>query len=66
MIQKNPQLGAEFKLLIKDSPCFIGVAKGEDSLRAKVNEVIVAAHKAGDLERLSQKWLARSTGELPE
>ncbi len=66
LIQKNPQLGAEFKLLIKDSPCFIGVAKGEDTLRTKVNEVITAAYKAGDLEKLSQKWLARSTGELPE
>ncbi len=66
MAQKNPQLASEFKLLIKDSPCFIGVAKGEDALRMKVNEVITAAHKAGDLERLSQKWLSRSTGELPE
>ncbi len=66
MIQKNPQLGAEYKLLIKDSPCFVGVAKGEDSLRTKVNEIISAAHKNGDLEKLSMKWLSRSTGELPE
>ena len=66
MIQKNPQIGAEFKLLIKDSPCFIGVAKGEDALRLKVNEIIVAAYKSGELEKLSQKWLSRSTGELPE
>jgi len=66
MIQKNPQIGAEFKLLIKDSPCFIGVAKGEDALKAKVNEIIVSAYKSGELEKLSQKWLSRSTGELPE
>ncbi len=66
MIQKNPQTNAEFKLLIKDSPCFIGVAKGEDSLRVKVNEVITAAHKSGELEKLSQKWLSRSTGDLPD
>ena len=27
MMQKNPQLGAEYKLLLKDSPCFVGIAK---------------------------------------
>ncbi len=28
---KNPQVSTEFKLLLKDSPNYIGVAKGEDS-----------------------------------
>ena len=28
MMQKNPQLGAEYKLLLKDSPCFIGICQG--------------------------------------
>lgn len=63
--QKNPQLGSEYKLLIKDSPCFIGVAKGEDALRAKVNEIILAAKADGTLEKLSQKWLGRPAGDLP-
>lgn len=65
MMQRNPQLGAEYKLLIKDSPNFIGVAKGEDKLRAKVNEVIAAAKAAGELDALSKKWLGRPSGELP-
>lgn len=65
MAQKNPQLGAEFKLLIKDSPNFIGVAKGEDALRAKVNEIIVAAKADGTLDKMSQKWLGRPAGNLP-
>jgi polar amino acid transport system substrate-binding protein len=65
MMQKNPQLNAEFKLLIKDSPNFIGVAKGEDALRAKVNEIILAARKDGTIDKLSQKWLGRPAGELP-
>ncbi|MBN9408735.1 MAG: transporter substrate-binding domain-containing protein [Burkholderiales bacterium] len=65
MAQKNPQLGAEFKLLIKDSPNFIGVAKGEDALRAKVNEIILAARKDGTIDKMSQKWLGRPAGELP-
>jgi polar amino acid transport system substrate-binding protein len=65
MAQKNPQLGAEFKLLIKDSPNFIGIAKGEDALRKKVNEIIVAAKKDGTLDKMSQKWLGRPAGDLP-
>jgi polar amino acid transport system substrate-binding protein len=65
MMQKNPQLGAEYKLLIKDSPNFIGVAKGEDKLRLKVNEIIGAAKASGELDKLAQKWLGRPAGELP-
>ncbi|MGE4240751.1 MAG: transporter substrate-binding domain-containing protein [Ramlibacter sp.] len=66
MMQRNPQLGAEYKLLLKDSPNFIGVAKGEDKLRLKVNEIIVAGKKAGDIDKMAQKWLGRPAGTLPE
>ena len=66
MIQRNPQLGAEYKLLLKDSPNFIGVAKGEDALRQRVNAIIADAKKAGDLDKLAQKWLGRSAGQLPD
>ncbi|UGY00910.1 transporter substrate-binding domain-containing protein [Bradyrhizobium quebecense] len=66
MITKNPQLGAEYKFLLKDSPNFIGVGKSEDALRAKLNEIILAAKADGTLEALSRKWLGRSTGDLPE
>jgi polar amino acid transport system substrate-binding protein len=66
MMQRNPQLGAEYKLLLKDSPNFIGVAKGEDALRLKVNVIIADAKKSGDIEKMAQKWLGRSAGTLPE
>ena len=65
MMQRNPQLNAEYKLLIKDSPNFIGVGKGEDKLRLKVNEIIAAAKASGELDKLAQKWLGRPAGELP-
>lgn len=65
MMQRNPQLGAEYKLLIKDSPNFIGVAKGEDKLRLKVNEIIAAAKASGEIDKLALKWLGRPAGELP-
>ena len=66
MIQKNPQLNAEYKLLLKDSPNFIGVAKGEDALRNRVNAIIAEAKKSGDIEKMAQKWLGRSAGQLPD
>lgn len=66
MMQKNPQLNTEYKLLLKDSPNFIGVAKGEDALRTKVNAIIADAKKSGDIEKMAQKWLGRPAGQLPE
>ncbi|MGA0609071.1 transporter substrate-binding domain-containing protein [Caldimonas sp. KR1-144] len=66
LMAKNPQLGTEFKFVLKDSPNFIGIAKGEDKLRAKVNEVIAEAKKSGDLDKLAVKWLGRPAGDLPQ
>ena len=57
MMAKNPQLAAEYKLLLKESPCYIGVAKGEDALKAKVNEILAEAKKSGELDRLSKQRL---------
>jgi len=65
LMQRNPGLNTEYKLLLKDSPCYVGVLKGEDALLAKVNAIIAAAKAAGELEALSKKWLGRSTGDLP-
>jgi polar amino acid transport system substrate-binding protein len=65
MMARNPQLNTEYKLLLKDSPNFIGVGKGEDKLRAKVNEIIAAAKANGDLDKMAQRWLGRPAGDLP-
>ena len=66
MMQKNPQLNTEYKLLLKDSPNFIGVGKGEDALRTKVNAIIADGKKSGDIDKMAQKWLGRPAGQLPE
>ena len=65
-VQKNPQAQAEYKLLLKDSPNFIGVRKGETALLNRVNEILRAAKADGTLEAYSQKWLGRGTGVLPD
>ena len=65
MMARNPQLGTEYKLLLKDSPNFIGVGKGEDKLRLKVNQIIAEAKAAGEIDKMALKWLGRPAGELP-
>ncbi|MGJ7501129.1 transporter substrate-binding domain-containing protein [Variovorax sp. ZT5P49] len=66
MMAKNPQLGSELKFVLKDSPNFVGVAKGEDALRLKVNEILLDARKSGELDKLAVKWLGRPAGDLPQ
>jgi polar amino acid transport system substrate-binding protein len=65
MMARNPQLNTEYKLLLKDSPNYIGVGKGEDKLRLKVNEIIAGAKASGDLDKMAVKWLGRPAGDLP-
>jgi len=65
MMARNPALGAEYKFVLKSSPNYIGVAKGGDKLRLKVNEIIAAAKASGDLDKMAQRWLGRPAGDLP-
>jgi polar amino acid transport system substrate-binding protein len=65
MKARNPGLNADYKLMLKESPNFIGVAKGEDRLRTRINAIIADAKRSGELDRLAAKWLGRPAGELP-
>ncbi len=65
MMARNAALDTEYKFVLKDSPNFIGINKGEDKLRLKINEIIAAAKASGELDKMAQKWLGRPAGELP-
>lgn len=65
-LQKNPKVQAEYKLLIKDSPNYIGVRKGETTLLNKVNDILRTAKQDGTLNSYSKKWLGRDMGNLPD
>ena len=45
------------KFLIKNSPCFVGLNKGEPKLLAAVDAAIAKAKADGRLAKISQKWL---------
>lgn len=66
LMARNPQLATEYKFLLKDSPNFIGVGKGEDKLRLRVNQIIADAKANGDIDKMAVKWLGRPAGTLPE
>ncbi|MGO2510770.1 transporter substrate-binding domain-containing protein [Marinomonas polaris] len=55
--KRQPQRAPESKFMLKDSPCYIGMAKGETALQAKVNELIKGALASGELNDISMKWL---------
>lgn len=47
------------KFLIENSPCYIGVQQGNDGLRARVNEIILASREDGRLDDISLQWLGQ-------
>ncbi|WP_424246826.1 transporter substrate-binding domain-containing protein [Collimonas pratensis] len=57
IIAKNPPKKPETKFLIKNSPCSIGLNKDEKNLLDKVNAILTATKKDGELNAISVKWL---------
>ena len=60
--EKSKQRKPYAKFMIKDSPCYVGVHKGDNALLTKVNELISAGFESGTLDRMSIKWFK---AELP-
>jgi polar amino acid transport system substrate-binding protein len=54
--ERNPARKLVTKFVIKSSPCYVGLNKGEARLLAKVNEILAAKLKSGELNKLSIKW----------
>ncbi|AEF56134.1 transporter substrate-binding domain-containing protein [Marinomonas posidonica] len=55
--KRQPSKAPEAKFMLKDSPCYIGMAEGEAALQTKVNELIQKALASGELDAISMKWL---------
>jgi len=61
----DPSMDLERKIVLKDSPCFIGVKKGNDDLLRWVNVFILHKKLGGDLNSISMKWLGQTLPALP-
>ena len=47
----------DLKFPVEDTPCYVGVAKGEPALLDKVNVIITKLKTDGRLNDLSQRWI---------
>ncbi len=63
--KNNPSMDIVRKFIIKESPCFIGIKKGNDDLLRWVNVFILHKKLGGDLNKLSKKWLGQDLPPLP-
>lgn len=61
----NPEMALETKLIIKESPAFIGVKKGSFDLLQWVNVFILHKKLGGQLDTLSENWLGQPLPPLP-
>lgn len=62
---ENPDLSIETKFIIKESPAFIGIKKGNLDLLQWVNVFILHKKLGGDLNTFSEKWLGQKLPPLP-
>ena len=56
LIRDNPDQQIESKFIMKDSPCYIGVRKGDTELVEKINEIIADLKQTGRLNEISMQW----------
>lgn len=61
----NPDLMMETKFIIKESPAFIGVKKGNFDLLQWVNVFILHKKLGGQLNDISEQWLGQKLPALP-
>ena len=63
--ESNPEMGIETKFILKESPSFIGVKKGNFDLLQWVNVFILHKKLGGELDEISVKWLGEPLPPLP-
>lgn len=65
MAEDNPDLEIETKYVIKNSPAFMGIAKGNMDLLQWLDIFILHKKLGGDLDGLSMKWFGQPLPPLP-
>lgn len=56
VIKDNPDADIENKFVMKNSPCYIGVRRGDLDMLEWVNVFVRHKRFSGDFDRLSQEW----------
>jgi polar amino acid transport system substrate-binding protein len=63
IVARNAPKKPTIKFLLRNSPCYVGVNKGEPSLLEQVDAIIGEASKDGRLDRISEHWLKAPLGD---
>jgi polar amino acid transport system substrate-binding protein len=63
--ESNPDMGLQTKFILKESPAFIGVKKGNFDLLQWVNVFILHKKLGGELNTISETWLGQPLPALP-
>jgi polar amino acid transport system substrate-binding protein len=64
VIKDNPDRGIENKFVMRNSPCFIGLRRGDLDLLQWVNVFVMNKRLSGELDELSETWFGEPL-ELP-
>jgi polar amino acid transport system substrate-binding protein len=65
IIKDHPEMNVESKFVIQQSPCHIGVRRGDEALLVWVNAFIYSHILNHDLDNLSIKWFGEPLPEFP-
>lgn len=65
LMRDNPDQRIKNQFVMKNSPCYVGLRKGEGNLQAKVNEILTTLRLNGELDKFAQKWFGEPLGDLP-
>ena len=63
ILAKSPLKKTAIKFVLQNSPCYVGIPKGEPRLLGRVNQIIAAARNDGSLNKISERWLKAPIGD---
>lgn len=64
VMKDNPNSKIDNKFIMKNSPCYVGVRKGDAALMAKLDTIIDDLKRSGKLNELSLKWFGEPLPNL--
>jgi len=65
IIKDHPEMKVESKFVLQQSPCHIGVRRGDEALLTWVNAFIYSHTLNHDLDKLSKKWFGEPLPQFP-
>lgn len=65
LIQDNPDKAIGQKFIMKNSPCYIGIRRGDLDFLQWLDVFVTSKRLGGELETLAEQWFGEPLGELP-